>query len=139
MSESTIIAFFQICRDEEIAYQGSFQVLDDQDVLITPSSGGVQFEFRYRRDGSKVFVDVSCRREEAEESSIELKIPINRSKVKWKSASFGEFVVRYRCIYENIRESKALKKLKRRAARAEGPRDETEPNIYFSGKTGGAA
>ncbi|MBO6558870.1 MAG: hypothetical protein JJ957_20635 [Pseudomonadales bacterium] len=134
MSDPQVIACFVIYRGESIEYQGTFQVLTTEKEMAVAASDGSQFKFRHSYTKAKANIEVSTSKNG---SSIDLAVPINRSKVKWKQCQLEDYDVRYRCVFENIRESKELKKLRRKAAVARSTRQTDTPTIFYVGSNGG--
>lgn len=57
-------------------------------------------------------------------AELNLEIPINRSKIKWKKAKLGEtYDVEYRCALEFPEHSKELRKINRQAITARAGRE----------------
>lgn len=134
VNEPHVVACVMIFCGDSIEYQGAFQVFTSQEEQAVTVSDGSVVHFRHSYSKSKAHIEMSTSRDN---SSVDLVVPINRSKVKWKQCQLGGFDVRYRCVFENIRELKETKKLRRRAAIASSTQTPDGLTVFYTGSSEG--
>ena len=99
-----VVASFVIYSDEQIVVQGSFQVLATQSSITFASTDGKSFLFKHHYEDATCLIDVSYIESKTNSPSCNLKIPINRTKIKWKETDLGEsYRLYYRSQYESTR------------------------------------
>jgi hypothetical protein len=105
-----VVTCFVIYSGKQIVAQGSFQVFDTRNLSIFTSSDGIAFQFEHVYEKSVCVIDISCKRDGVIALSRSLKIPINRSKIKWKVTELGTF---YRLHYRSQFETTSDRELRR--------------------------
>ena len=133
MSNPQAIACFVIYSGEEIAYQGTFQVSEETNRSSYPSRDDGVFDFLHRYEGTQCEVKLTYSKGGSVQAQLELEIPINRTKIKWKQSKLGaNYDVRYRCVFQPGENSKESRKMRRRSAIARIGR-EPGGTIYYIG------
>ncbi len=116
MSNAQVIACFKIYSGEHISYHGNFQVLEETNLYAHKLTNNSVFEFLHFYEGTKCYIKLTYSKGESVLAALDLKIPINRSKIKWKKAKLGEtYDVEYRCVMEFPAHSKELRRIKRQS------------------------
>lgn len=96
-----VITCFMLNHGGKTISQGSFQVLEKLNTATFLTADGNELEFSHLYRGSTCSVAVAYQQSGATVHSLELDIPINRTKVKWKKTSFGAtHELFYRCVFE---------------------------------------
>ncbi len=88
--EPVIVTNFVIYQGEYIVCQCGFQVLEVEKLNVFPSTDGGEFAVAHSYQGSVCSVDLSYRKGGKLIHSLKLEMPINKTKIKWKEAKFGE-------------------------------------------------
>ena len=75
------------------------------------------FNFLHCYEGAQCDIKLTYSKGGSIQAQLDLEIPINRTKTKWKQSKLGEnYDVRYRCVFEMQENSKELRKIRRKAA-----------------------
>ena len=113
-----VVTNFVIYSGAAIVLQCGFQVFALQGSNAFLSADGATFLFEHSYDESVCFVDVYRMKDQVEEYSCSLEIPINRTKFKWKTRKLGSsHLLYYRSAFEGISDREP----KRRGSRSKGP------------------
>lgn len=119
MNSSQVIACFVVYANDKIVYQGSFPVSELRGNSSYSSIDGSVFEFSHAYKDMQCNVELTCVKDGLVIERLQLSIPINRTKVKWKQSNLGDgYRVYYRCQLEDWNDARAIKerrKLKRRS------------------------
>lgn len=133
MSDAQVVACFVIYSGDNIAYQGTFQVSEETTLFSYPLRGDGVFNFLHWYEGTQCRIELTYSKGETVQAQLDLEVPINRTKIKWKQAKFGEkYDVHYRCVFGLEGNSKELRKIQRRAAIASKGRH-PDATIYYIG------
>ena len=101
MNGHHVIACFVIYSNEQIVFQGDFEVKESHGLTSFPSTDGCQFHFSHSYQGTVCKIGISRSNNGNVSDTLQLSIPINRTKLKWKRAMIGQhYEVSYRCALE---------------------------------------
>jgi hypothetical protein len=84
-----IVTCFALHAGDEIVSGGSFQVLEEVNSSKFYTSDGCALIFTHSYWGATCSVAISCEHDGSEPIKLNLAIPINRTKKKWKQTSLG--------------------------------------------------
>lgn len=119
MCASQVIACFVIYSNDEITYQGTFQVLETMGFQSVQSSDGGEFQFNHCYKGARCDIELAYAKSGLTLSKCNLAIPINRTKIKWKHVDLGEqHRVHYRCALEDLDSRKTQRKMQQSRGKA---------------------
>ena len=139
MSSHQVIACFVFYSNEQIVFQGTFQVSESRNTVTFPSTDGCEFIFSHSYGGATCDIRVSRHSNGSITDSCQLTIPINRTKIKWKQINLGtQYEVFYRCAFENG-ESKSMTKQRRKSQAKKAARGSSQIciPIYYTGEASG--
>lgn len=96
-----VVACFVLYEQDEIVLQCSFDVEEDIGVNRFHANDGTEFVFTHSYEHTTCSIKITREDRGAFCKSLKLDFPINRSKIKWKQADFGDrYVLYYRSQFE---------------------------------------
>ena len=135
MERSQVVSNFVILKDGDIECQCGFQVMPQPMSSTFPckNGGSLQFTHHYTNDHSEFSITYA----EQDHSlwTVELNVPINRTKHRWKKRNLGEgFEAYYRCrrtVWDDQQPTKQEKKRRRKSLERLDSDDESSHSTIF--------
>ncbi len=101
MTKHQVVACFVIYSEEDIAFQGTFQVTENTSLYSSKLTDNSAFNFHLDYEGTQCFIILTYFEGASVKAQLNIETPINRTKVKWKQAELGGlYSVHYRCSME---------------------------------------